>query len=138
MSQKVHLTPEGLQQIINIRASMNWGLSEKLKSEFIDHTPIFRPFIDTTKIADPNWLAGFTTGESNFGVHIQKSNTKIGHQVRLKFIISQHERDIKLMNLIMQYIGCGQIYKKKFRQKSCRISCNKNYWHYRNNNTIVY
>jgi len=28
MNQKVHLTQEGLQEIINLKASMNWGLSE--------------------------------------------------------------------------------------------------------------
>lgn len=72
MSPKVHLTQEGLQQIINIRASMNWGLFDKLKSDFIDHTLISIPFINTTNIPYPNWLAGFITGESNFGVLYSK------------------------------------------------------------------
>jgi len=104
---------------------MNWGLSEKFKTEFIDHTPISRPFIETTNIPDPNWLAGFITGESNFGVYIQKSNTKIGHQVRLKFIISQHERDIKLMNLLKQYLECGEIYKKGSEKKVVELVITK-------------
>lgn len=29
----------------------------------------------------------------------------------------QHERDIKLMNLLMQYIGCDKICKKKSSEK---------------------
>jgi hypothetical protein len=36
MDRKEHLTKEGLQQIINLRASINLGLSEKLKTEFPD------------------------------------------------------------------------------------------------------
>ena len=39
MSNKVHLTIEGLNQIVNIKASMNLGLSDKLKSEFAGYTP---------------------------------------------------------------------------------------------------
>jgi hypothetical protein len=34
MIQKKHVTLEGLQQIINIKASMNLGLSDALKSAF--------------------------------------------------------------------------------------------------------
>jgi hypothetical protein len=36
MNNKIHLSFEGLQQIINIKASMNLGLSDLLKSEFKD------------------------------------------------------------------------------------------------------
>ena len=35
INEKAHLTIEGLHQIINIKASMNLGLSEFLKYEFI-------------------------------------------------------------------------------------------------------
>ena len=31
ISRKEHLTTEGLQQIVNIRATVNWGLTDKLK-----------------------------------------------------------------------------------------------------------
>ena len=34
MKEKIHLTKEGLQQIVNIKASINNGLSDKLKLEF--------------------------------------------------------------------------------------------------------
>ena len=43
MSNKSHLTMEGLQQIINIKASMNLGLSDLLKSEFKDFVPNLFP-----------------------------------------------------------------------------------------------
>ena len=61
MKQKGHLTPEGLQEIVNIKASMNKGLSNDLKEAF-PHTEEFpRPLVEAQKIKDPNWLAGFTS-----------------------------------------------------------------------------
>ena len=79
MKNKYHLSNEGLNQIINIKASMNLGLSEFLKSEFLNFSPVERPIIKTESISDSNWIAGFVSGEGNFDVRIteQKSN-KIG------------------------------------------------------------
>jgi len=54
MKNKVHLSIEGLKKIINIKASMNLGLSDFLKSEFIDFTPVERQVINTENIPDPN------------------------------------------------------------------------------------
>ena len=34
MNNKAHLTLEGLNRIVNIKAFMNLGLSDKLKAEF--------------------------------------------------------------------------------------------------------
>jgi hypothetical protein len=112
MNNKAHLTVEGLHQIINIKAAMNLGLSDLLKSEFIDFTPVKRQVINTENIPDPNWIAGFVTGEGNFDVRInQQSSNKIGYRVQLRLRISQHERDIKLMECISKYLGSGKIYK---------------------------
>nr|YP_009690204.1 LAGLIDADG homing endonuclease [Porodaedalea pini]QEG56984.1 LAGLIDADG homing endonuclease [Porodaedalea pini] len=48
INTKVHLTDVGLLQIINIRASMNLGLSDLQKSEFINYKPVPRPIINYT------------------------------------------------------------------------------------------
>ena len=112
MSNNAHLKTEGLHKIINIKASMNLGLSDVLKSEFINITPVDRPIILTKIIPEPNWLTGFVSGEGCFLIKISKSNShKIGYQVWLEFSIKQHERDKKLMWLISKYLGCGKIYK---------------------------
>jgi len=58
MNKKEHLTSDGLQQIINIRASLNNGLSDVLKSAFADFTAVPRPLVIDQKIPDPHWLAG--------------------------------------------------------------------------------
>jgi LAGLIDADG endonuclease len=53
MNDNVHLTENGLQQIINLKASMNLGLSDLQKSEFPNYNPVERPIINTTKILEP-------------------------------------------------------------------------------------
>jgi hypothetical protein len=113
IKKKNHLTLEGLYQIINIKASMNLGLSNMLKSEFKNYIPIERPIINTKIIADPHWIAGFVSGEGNFDVNITRSTHKIGYRAQLRFsrFATQHERDIKLMGNIAKYLGSGKIYK---------------------------
>lgn len=49
-----HLEIEGLNEIVNIRASMNNGLSEKLKLAFPKFEPLERPLILNENIPDPN------------------------------------------------------------------------------------
>lgn len=97
MNNKAHLTLEGLNRIVNIKASMDLGLSDKLKAEFKGYSPVERPLINNEKTPDPYWIAGFVSGEGNFYVRIAKGITKIRYRVQLRFIITQHKRDIKLM-----------------------------------------
>jgi hypothetical protein len=54
MENKKHLTIEGIQQVINIKASMNLGLSDIIKSKFNKIIPVEKPIIITKNIADPN------------------------------------------------------------------------------------
>jgi hypothetical protein len=41
-----HLNPEGLQKFVNIRASINLGLSYKLKEAFPETVPVKRPRVN--------------------------------------------------------------------------------------------
>jgi len=61
---------------------MNLGLSHMLKSEFKNFIPIERPKFKTANIPDPNWIAGFVSGEGNFDVNITASTHKIGYLLR--------------------------------------------------------
>jgi len=83
-----HLTIEGLQEIINIKASKNLGISDIVKSEFSKINPVERAIIQTTNIPNPNWVSEFVSGEGNFYVGIRKKNYKIGYQVYLRFRIT--------------------------------------------------
>jgi hypothetical protein len=51
---KEHLTHEGINKIVNIRASMNKGLTEKLKEAFPDVIPVVRPEVKNQVIKDPH------------------------------------------------------------------------------------
>jgi len=108
MKNKGHLTTEGLQEIINIKSSINLGLSDELKLNFINTVPVQRPTIQTREIPDFNWISGFVSGEGNFFVDIFKSSSnKIGYQVKLRFSVTQHNRDKELLELIASYLGAG-------------------------------
>ena len=54
MNQKEHLEKEGLQQIVNLKASINKGLSEELKKEFPNIIPVQRPLVKNQVIQDLN------------------------------------------------------------------------------------
>jgi hypothetical protein len=80
MNRKEHLTIEGLEKIVSIKAYINLGLSEELKSDpqWKRIVPIQRPLIQNKKILDPYWMAGFASGEACFLINIYKSQTKLG------------------------------------------------------------
>lgn len=54
MNKKEHLTPEGMQEIVNIKASMNLGLSERLANAYPNTCPTPRPEVTCSCSIDPN------------------------------------------------------------------------------------
>lgn len=54
MLSNKHLEIEGFNQIVNIRSSMNNGLSNDLKLAFPDFNPVSRPLVINKSILDPN------------------------------------------------------------------------------------
>ena len=122
---KEHLTKEGLRKILSIRASMNNGLTDTLRTAFPGITPVQRPNVQNQKINDPEWLAGFASLppsdspildwgvggglEGSFMVDILKSPAcRTGFQVRLVFELAQHSRDEQLMRSLVDFLGCGK------------------------------
>ena len=113
MKRNKHLTDEGLIKIVAIRASMNLGLSEKLKLAFPEVVPVERPLVELPQTIDPQWLAGFTDGEGCFHIQIQKSYThSLGERVILIFQVTQHIRDQQLLLMLIELLHCGKIYKR--------------------------
>jgi hypothetical protein len=108
ISNKEHLSQEGLHKIVAIKASINLGLSVVLKAAFPNITPVSRPVLVNQEIKDPYWLAGFVSGEGCFFISIFKSSSnKSGFAVKLKFSLTQHFRDEKLLKSLVDYFGCG-------------------------------
>lgn len=118
LNEKVQSSVEGLQKIINIRASMNKGLPELLKKAFPNTVPVLRPEFNIDTIYHPNWLVGFVDGEGCFYVNMKITSSKLGHQVLLIFSLSQHSRDETLFKCIVNYLGYGIIEKVKTRPNS--------------------
>jgi len=48
-----HLSAKGLQEIVNIRASMNLGISASLHTIFPNTVPVTRPLIENTTVPHP-------------------------------------------------------------------------------------
>lgn len=111
MSRAEHLTAEGIQSIVNIRSSLNLGLTKALGEAFPRYTPVARPRAELRIIEHPQWIAGFTSGEGSFMVSItNRSSYKPGALVTLSFRVVQHSRDECLMKSFPAYWGCGKYY----------------------------
>lgn len=114
IKNKEHLTIEGLRKIVAIKSVMNNGLSNELKAAFSDITPVERPLILDSRIKDPNWIAGFATGEGCFYIKVSKSKSvQIGYQVQLYFSITQHARDKSILISLISYLESGSYHGSK-------------------------
>lgn len=112
--KKEHLTEIGLHKLIALRASLNLGLPEQLKTAFTGIIPVTRPLVKRKKVKNANWLGGFVSAEGCFIVGLRKSSSySAGYQVYLTFIITQHIRDEQLMKSLTEYLGCGNLNKKR-------------------------
>lgn len=115
MQRGEHLTAEGLQKIINIRASLNKGLTPLLAEAFPKSVASSRPPlpVHNTKV-HPQWVAGFTSGDGCFKVSIRESKLhKAGGRVALIFVLTQHIRDELLLKSLVDFFECGQTYSYK-------------------------
>jgi len=125
MQQKEHLTKEGVAKIINIRATMNIGLTPILKEAFPLCSPVPRPVVNN--ITNPmlpahsgkdcvrwqptarKWMSGFASGEGCFSISLIHNKDKTRTDVQLKYSISQHRRDKELITSFIFYFNCGNI-----------------------------
>lgn len=70
-----------------------------------------RPKVTNQEIKDPQWVAGFVTGEGCFSISIVKDkNYKLKEYVQLRFLVTQHKRDEQLIINLTKILGCGKIY----------------------------
>ena len=130
IKNKEHLTQGGLEKIVRIKASINRGLSDKLKEAFpfIESvTPIEDESLVLTnktlgeansQISDPHWLAGFVSAEGCFLVNIYNAPSyKLGKAVSLAFLITQHVRDSLLLTSFEKYLNCGKYSCRSEKEK---------------------
>jgi NADH:ubiquinone oxidoreductase subunit K len=120
MLENKHTNLEGLKEILEYRASLNWGLSESLKESFPSLVPVKRVEIKDNILSNlsSDWLAGFSAGESNFFITIS------GTKVWLRFSIAQDSRDILLLKSLVEFFNCGYVSQYQNR-KVCEFIVTK-------------
>lgn len=65
---------------------------------------------------NPFWLSGFITAEGSFFISLYPNEKrKAGFAVSLVFSLSQDTRDIELLEILVNYLGCGIVRKSKSR-----------------------
>lgn len=104
---KEHLTTEGIEKLVSIKAPLNLGLSDELKKVFPNSENVNRPLFVNPVVKDPNWISGFIDADSCFFIQVQKVNNS--NKASLKFLISQHSRDKALLENIKNYLGVGRV-----------------------------
>ena len=114
MTNKGHLSIEGFKQIINIKASMNFGtISESIMSMFSSIEPVKRPERTDFTIYHPYWVVGYVEGEGMFFVNIYKrKDTVLGEGVKLVFKITQDRKNLALLESFTSVFTVGKVYKQ--------------------------
>ena len=110
IKQKNHLTQEGFQEILSLKASLNNGLSEELKKVSLLRKPNIIPYLRPQTITpkfetiNPYWVSGFVDGDGCFYISLTNNSTGVG----LVFKITQHIRDTDLLKELVNYFNCGR------------------------------
>jgi hypothetical protein len=106
MQNKEHLTESGLKTIVSLKSVLNLGLTEKLKLNFSDTKVTVRPEYVVNDALDPNWVSGFSEGDSSFYVSISDKGI-----VRIFYQIGLHNRETPLLHVLQDFFGgVGKIY----------------------------
>jgi hypothetical protein len=65
------------------------------------------------------WIVGFVDGEGYFGASVIKNNEmKFKIQIQMEFVVTQHKRDIQLMQSLKSYFKCGHISTLKAEEQT--------------------
>ena len=123
MANKEHSNLEGIRKVVSLKSSINLGLSAELKEAFPDiaSSPALGAILEPeenkniNKNIHPEWVAGFSTGESNFFITVQNSKNNVGFTTSLRFSIAQHSRDLLLLENLVNLFGGGYVMSYKNR-----------------------
>jgi len=111
IKEQEHLTKEGLLKLVGLKSSLNLGLTNKLKEEFSNWKDVemSRPEYSFKGIPDPQWMAGFSSGDSSFNIKTSKSETtKLGTRVQLRFSIDLHIREQEFIKYLTTYFNLAK------------------------------
>jgi hypothetical protein len=110
IKNKEHLTVEGFNKILSLRASINNGLPEVLKLAFPDIKERTISSFALSERLNPYWVAaGFTDAEGCFFIKIRKDSAKNMPGIIIGFQVSQHIRDDNLIKELITFFSCGRL-----------------------------
>uniref|UniRef100_UPI0023F0980C homing endonuclease n=1 Tax=Leptographium wingfieldii TaxID=155675 RepID=UPI0023F0980C len=110
MEKGEHNTLPGLLKVFSLKVNLNKGLSTIVKEEFTDIKPAVLPEFQVPLSFNPNWIAGFITAEGSFFIFLYANEKrKAGYAVSLSFSLSQHLKDIKLLERLAIFLDCGVV-----------------------------
>lgn len=116
IKNKEHLSIEGLLKLVGIKATLNWGLSDKFKESFPIAKAVVRPSVIyntlNVNIKNLNWIRGFIEAKGSFQVITQNNRN-----VSLRFSLTQHIKDEELLKDIVTYLNYGRYYKSPTRDE---------------------
>jgi LAGLIDADG endonuclease len=94
-------------ELVSLFASINRGLNTSLQSKFPNIIPKKIEINTLPDKLNPWWIAGFVAAEGHFGLGLRSSG-----QVSNVFGVTQHDRDINLIRIIISYFNCGNLYHR--------------------------
>jgi len=124
IENKEHLLREGFLKILSIKNVFPKGLSNKITELYPDIKSYDKPIFEiTTKPINPYWITGFVQADGTFGLNITKqSKMTLGYTSQPQFRISQHDRDIIMLEKIIQTLKCGILVKPSINRNEFNIS----------------
>ncbi len=112
MTKNKHLNEDDLIKTINLKASLNNGLSDELKINFPNVIKLDKPKVIIYNDINYDWIAGFFSGEGCFFINICKAvDYRAGYSIKLQIKITQHTKDKLLMNSLVNVLECGNTFK---------------------------
>lgn len=106
-----HKTLPGLLEIFSLKVNLNKGLPAAVKEEFPDIQSAILPELNSWRTPlsfNPNWVAGFITAKGSFFISLNANEKrKAGYAISLAFSLSQHHRDIELLDGLATFLECG-------------------------------
>lgn len=105
INNKEHLKSTGFMTILSYYASINRGLSSTVLSTYPEIVGVDRIKPNLPLSLNPKWVSGFTAGDGGFFIGIREKT----NQIYFRFHITQHSRDISLMELFIKFFGFGKV-----------------------------
>lgn len=84
------MTEQGISQLIELKGSLNKGLSKNLRDSFSEINLLERVEFKFDGISSPYWIAGFVSGDGSFNIKTTKVRTG---KVQLRFAVNLHIRE---------------------------------------------